>query len=202
MPDCCIMLGDLQTLACVEAVGTFWFTALLFKWLYTLARAKLLFQFKSVGDEWRDTFCTPVTLLKDLFIFECCRFHLKLKKKKRLLLKEENALMIHFFVCCFTSHSLGVASWRNLCSSFASNFWLFWAFLSTLVISGSCLGLFQYPSLHLHLKKIKIFPLHLYSLFPWQETKGRHCLWKNNHFETCEHKVRLRESNAFLEVLV
>lgn len=124
------------------------------------------------------------------------------KKKKRLLLKEENALMIHFFVCCFTSHSLGVASWRNLCSSFASNFWLFWAFLSTLVISGSCLGLFQYPSLHLHLKKIKIFPLHLYSLFPWQETKGRHCLWKNNHFETCEHKVRLRESNAFLEVLV
>lgn len=65
-----------------------------------------------------------------------------------------------------------------------------------LVISGSCLGLFQYPLLHLHLKKKKIFPLHLASLFPWQETKGRHCLWKSNPFQTCEHKVRLRESIA------
>lgn len=67
-----------------------------------------------------------------------------------------------------------------------------------LVISGSRLGLFLYPLLHLHLKKKKkkIFPLHLASLFPWQETKGRHWLWKSNPFQTCEHKVRLGESIA------
>lgn len=79
--------------------------------------------------------------------------------------KEENALMKHFFISCFISHFLGAALWGNLCSSFASNFWLFWAFLSTLVIPGSCLGLFQYPSLHLHLKKkIKSF-LCIFTLF-------------------------------------
>lgn len=168
MPDSCIMLSDLQPLACVETVGTFWFTALLFKCLYTLARAKLLFQFKSVGDEWRDTFCTRVTLLRDLFSSECYRFHLKFKKKALFFLPEdEKALMKHFCASYFTSHSSEVAYSRNLYRSFSSNFWLFWAFLSILVISGSCLGFFQYPSLHLHLKK-KIFPLHLVSLFLWQ----------------------------------
>lgn len=113
-------------------------------------------------------------------------------KKDFLCLKKK---MKHFCVSYFTSHSSGATSSRNLCPSFSSSFWLFWAFLSTLVISGSCLGFFQYPSLHLHLKK-NIFPLHLDSLFPWQETKGRHCLWKSNRFQTCEHKVRLRESDA------
>ncbi|KAK2543186.1 hypothetical protein Q9966_002986 [Columba livia] len=28
------------------------------------------------------------------------------------------------------------------------------------------------------------------------ETKGKHSLWKSNHLQTCEHKVRLRESDA------
>ena len=63
--------------------------------------------------------------------------------KKRLFLpKEENALMKHFCVSYFTSHSSGVASSGNLYPSFSSNFWLFWAFLSMLVIPGSCLGFF------------------------------------------------------------
>lgn len=52
-----------------------------------------------------------------------------------------------------TSHSSRVAASRNLYLSFSSNLWLFWAFFSMLVIFGSCLGFFQYPSLHLHLKK-------------------------------------------------
>lgn len=72
------------------------------------------------------------------------------KKYTFFLPKEENALMKHF---CVSSHYSVVASSRNLCPSFSSNSWLFWAFPSMLVISGSCLGLFQYPSLHLYLKK-------------------------------------------------
>lgn len=155
MPDCCIMLSDLQTLACVETVGTFWFTALLFKWLNTLARARLLFQFKSVGDEWRDTLCTPVTLLRDLFIFQCCGFYLKFKKILFFCLKKK---MPWWTISApLTSHSSRVAASRNLYLSFSSNLWLFWAFFSMLVIFGSCLGFFQYPSLHLHLKKKKSF---------------------------------------------
>lgn len=115
------------------------------------------------------------------------------KKKYFFLPKGENALMKH--LCLFTSHYSVAASSKNLYPSFSSNSWLSWTFSSILEISGSCLGLFQYPLLHLHLKK-RIFPLDLVSLFPWQETKGRHCLWKSNPFQSWEHKVRLRESIA------
>lgn len=179
-------------LACVETVGTFWFTALL-KWLHTLARAKWLFQFKSVGDEWRDTFCTPLTLLRDLFISECYRFHLKFEKRFFFYLKEKMPYETVLYL--FTYHCSGSASSRNLYPSFSSNSWSFWAFSLHVSNFWLLLGFVPVPFASSPLEK-KIFPLHLASLFPWQETKGRHCLWKSNPFQTCEHKVRLRESIA------
>lgn len=66
-----------------------------------------------------------------------------------------------------------------------SHFWLLLGFLPV-----------PFSSTPLEKRKKKIFPLHLDSLFLWQETKGRHCLWKSNRFQICEHKVRLRESDA------
>lgn len=136
-------------LACVETVGTFWFTALL-KRLHTLARAKWLFQFKSVGDEWRDTFCTPLTLLRDLFIFECYRFHLKFEKRIFFYLKEK---MPYETVLCLLITAQGVLPQGISIPAFPPTPDRSGLFSSMLVIFGSCLVLFQYPLLHLHLKK-------------------------------------------------
>lgn len=168
MPDSCIVLSDLQTLACVETVGTLWFTALLFKWLYTLARGKLLFQAKSVGDEWRDTFCSPVTLLRDLFIFECYRFYFIWSIKKRLKKKMPQwTISVSLplpLTGCFLRESLSQLFLQLLIvpglSFHVGNFWLLLGFLPV-----------PFSSSPFEIKTL--FPLHLESLFPWQETKGR-----------------------------